>query len=394
MSLDQIGAGVEKLLAFVTDRAAVESRRPPTLPDGLHIRTLDVEQFPDGVTFQLRIISHPMPRTTATDIGAEIWPNRSPTDGTNDLGIHMIWHDAPTDLTETSEPWMLWVDVCEDYYPWVPRGTAEFRKIRSILDAYARPRLILPKKHIAEFREECVALIALFAAKERCLAPRDEHLPQFFRSYCARFFSRQRRNQLSEADWHGIVDRVFERLFSGQVGMGFTMPPRPLSFRAYVSKAIRGQVASARGWRRPIRKQDRFPSSIDAAAHHIGVSHMTVRRWVRRLHFREWSEEAWLAVSSRVAPKKQWQKVDAKLRGLGLRADAARKRVQRWRNRGLTPSEALRLASPAKPARGTCTACGLVNAAGGLLNGKFFCGECLAEKLGHSPGTELLQPED
>jgi hypothetical protein len=121
--------------------------------------------------------------------------------------------------------------------------------------------------------------------------------------------------------------------------------------------------------------------SIDEAATRLGVSPMTVRRWMGRLHFRQWTEKAWAEVWARVIPKKGWQEVIAGLQAAGLPPETARKRVQRWKSRGLTLDEARRRSAPAKEPRGTCSACEEEQAAGRFYGGKFFCAECLAEKM-------------
>ena len=163
------------------------------------------------------------------------------------------------------------------------------------------------------------------------------------------------------------------------------MPVLTPSFRAYIAQAIRGQAANELCRTRPVPKPGRFPSSINQAAAQLGVSHMTVRRCMSRLHRCEWTEETWLAVSAELADKKQWQELTAQLQKEGLSEDAARKRVQRCKKRGLTPHEARsRNSSPQAP-NGTCTACKDEQVVGEVYQGKFYCAVCYAEKLGISP---------
>jgi hypothetical protein len=107
------------------------------------------------------------------------------------------------------------------------------------------------------------------------------------------------------------------------------MPVLAPSFRAYIARAIRGQAANEASGTRPNPKPGRFPASIEEAAANLGVSHMTVRRWMKRLQLGEWTEATWMTVSAKITPKKQWQELNAQLRKRGLREDAARKRVQR-----------------------------------------------------------------
>jgi len=113
---------------------------------------------------------------------------------------------------------------------------------------------------------------------------------------------------------------------------------------------------------------------------------MTVRRWMKRLQFDEWTEDTWTAVSAKIQSNNQWQELNAQLRKSGLKEEAARKQVQRWKRSGLTPNEACRRNSSAKSPKGTCSACGDRQAPGELYRGKFLCGVCYADKTGISPG--------
>src|SRR5262249_55690657 len=261
---------------------------------------------------------------------------------------------------ETPQSWCLRVGVCQRSHPWIKAAkNPDLRKVRSILDGFALPRVILPATDAAHFRDDYVALIALFAAKADCLARQDDKLPRFFRGYCDTWFRRGAvRQTLAEAEWYGAVDRVFERLYGGKVGMGFTMPAYPESFRAYVSQALRGAVAQAQFRSPQPPKPGQVPASIEQAAARLGVSHMTVRRCMRRLQLSEWTEQAWPAVSADIREKKGWQEVTARLQASGLGPETARKRVRRWKSSGLPLDEAFQKSAPAKLPRGTCAACG------------------------------------
>jgi hypothetical protein len=413
LTVDRIAFGVDRLLEFMADRAAVEACRPPTPPGGARaIRTVARRGFPDGITFQLDICSRLPPTSEATGVDAvidqllaTITAGLNPARTFTDLGIRLLWHFVelpPPELLatsaagpsseletfgEASQSWALRVDVCERGHPWIAPGRdPDLRKVRSILDRHPQPRLILPENDAASFRGDLIVLIALFAAKAWCLALRDDRLPTFFQGYCDQLFGREReRRKLSEAEWRGVVDRVFLRLYSGKVGMGFTMPVGAPSFRAYIFRALRGQAAGAASGSGRMPKPGRFPSSIQEAAAHLGVSHMTVRRWMIRLHFREWTEESWLAVSAKITPKKQWQELTAQLQKGGLRGDAARKRVQRCKRSGLTPNEARRQHASPQSRKGTCTACRDEQVLGELYQGKFYCAACFVEKTGITP---------
>lgn len=411
---DRLAYGVDRLLEFMNDRAAVEALRPPTPPDGaLATDNLIAEDFGDGMTFQILLHSPPPAKSGDSSVDPVIQqllatitaPPLNSAFESKDLGMELIWlfSELPppellVPLGERPNPelikfmyaarkWILRVSVCEGCYPWIdPKGNSELRKVRSILDGYAKPRLILPESDAASFRDDFIALISLFASKAQCLTPGDDELPIFFRSYCNRFFGHVReRRKLSEAEWHSVVDRVFQRLYCGQKGKGFTMPVLAPSFRAYIGRAIRGQAASEASGTRPNPKPGRFPSSIDEAAAKLSVSPRTVRRSMRRLHFREWTEETWMAVSAAITLKKQWQELTSQFREEGLPEDAARKRVQRCKKGGMTPDEARRRYSSPESRKGTCTACGDEQVPGDLYQGKFYCGVCYAEMTGFSP---------
>jgi hypothetical protein len=299
----------------------------------------------------------------------------------------MLWYWAARGLP----PWRLDVDVEVAVYPWPnPKdfpGFGEFRRFRSILDQYAQPRLVVPAANAAEFRDDYLALLALFAVKEKCLAPNDD-LVRHFRAYCSGLFQetfdkrfRRRRggqHGLSSDEWNGLVDKVFERLYHGKAGQGFTMPSRPKSFRAYVLKALGGEFATLWGRRQAAGNRTNFPQSIDDAAPVLGVTGMTVRRCMKRLGIRAWSREAWESVSGQIRPKKRWQEITKELERSGYKPDAARKKVQRWKRDGLTTAEARRRMNTNR--RGVCSACREAGAIGNQYRGKFYCIECLAEK--------------
>jgi len=411
LTYGDIAFGVDALIEFMGDGAGVESHRPPAPPNGqFAVNSVVTRQSPDGVNFQLAISSRrlPVPAPGVMDAAIEQFLARitagqeSPT---IDLGVDMCWYSEPsleemlyslkhqprlepeTSRADNWRPWRLDLRVCELCHPWIdPARDRELRKIRSVLDGFARPRVILPATDVASFREDYIALIALFAAKGKCLAPQDEQLPIFFRSFCDRVFRRGlNRGKLSDAEWHSVVDRVFVRLYSGKVGMGFTMPAFPKSFRAYVARALRGETANARCGHQRALKRGPFPSSLTEAATNLGVSHMTVRRHMSGLGFREWTEEAWNAISSVITVKKRWQEVETRLRAAGFSEETARKRVQRWKKSGMTPELALQRSASPKLPRGTCASCGEEHAVGALYDDSFYCSECLAEKTGRSP---------
>jgi hypothetical protein len=411
LTVSTIAFGVDKLLEFVADRAAMESSRPVIPPcGGRAIHSVEAKQFDDGTAFELRICSKIPPPPGASSVNPVIQkllekltaPSPNLLSKMNDLDIGLVWHftepipdkllfpsgDKPNPELDTflqnAWGWILRVDVCEVCYPWIKaKRNRELVEIRSALDEHAQPRLILPEKDAASFREDFIALIAMFAAKAQCLCPEDNQLPEFFRSYCDRLFGSEREHRkLSRAEWYGVVDTVFRRLYCGIAGNGFTMPALAPSFRCYVAKAIQGEAANAapRKW---IPKPGRFPASIEDAANNLEVSHMTVRRCMNRLKFHEWTEETWTAVSTEIAPRKQWQELTAQLQKSGLKEGAARKQIQRWKRSGLTPDEARRRTLPSGR-KGTCTACREENAPGEMFQGKFYCGKCYGEKTGHS----------
>jgi hypothetical protein len=217
-----------------------------------------------------------------------------------------------------------------------------------------------------------------------------EDVVRHFRAYCSELFQnrfdklyrsrRGGRHGLPPEEWTGLVDKVFKRLYHGQAGRGFTMPTRPISFRAYVQKALRGEFAMPWGGRHTAKDRTGVPQSVDDAAAVLGVSGMTVRRCMKRLGMCAWSSEAWKSVSDQLGLKKQWQEFTKELQMTGCKPDAARKKVQRWKKNGLTLAEARRRSKTKHP-RGVCSACGEEHAIGDEYRGKFFCIGCLAEKL-------------
>jgi hypothetical protein len=299
----------------------------------------------------------------------------------------MHWYCAHAD----APPWRLDVDVEVSTYPWPNAkdypGFEAFRWFRSVLDQYAQPRLVVPAANAGEFRDDYLALLALFAAKEECLVPNDD-LVRHFRAYCSglsqeTFDQRIRLRRggphgLSPEEWHGLVDKVFERLYHGKAGRGFTMPSRPPSFRAYVYKALQGELGRMWGRRQGTGNRTGVPQSVEEAAMDLGVSSMTVRRLMKRLGTAAWSPETWDAVAQQLRVKKHWQEISKELERSGCKRETARKRVQRWKRDGLTPTQARRRVA-ANP-KGVCAACGEANTIGEWLRGQFFCIECFVEK--------------
>jgi hypothetical protein len=371
LRIEQLAFGVSELLALLADEQGLEARRPSAPPDGVVvISTLVDREFPDGVCFELRLVSPPRRR--------------------HESGLTMVWYGEGG---PSLPPWRLDVDIEVCSYPWASPedlpGFADFRKFRSILDEFAQPRLIVPATNAGAFQVDYMALLALFAVKAKCLAPTEDLVRQF-RGYCSGLFQdmfdkRYRRRVGSQdglplEEWTGIVDKVFGRLYHGKAGRGFTMPSRPESFRAYVWQALRGEFARLWGRTRVAGNDTGFPQSVAAAAANLGVSEMTVHRRLKRLGQSAWSPEAWESVSGQVRLKKQWQEITQELERSGSKPAAARKKVQRWKKDGLTPGEALQRMKPTHP-RGVCSACREEGAIGEQYRGKFLCAECLAEKL-------------
>jgi hypothetical protein len=319
---EHLAFGVGDLLELLADEQRLEASRPPAPNGGVAISTVAGRTFADDVRFELRL--------------------DSPAQGRDDSGLTMLWCRAAGE-----PPWRLDVDVEVRYYPWPNApdfpGFGEFRKFRSIMDKYAQPRLIVLAANAGEFRADYLALLALFAVKEKCLAP-NEDLVRHFRAYCSglfqamfdKLFRRRHGGQHSLAleEWNGLVDKVFERLYHGKAGQGFTMPARPDSFRSYVQKALRGEFARLWGRKQAGGNRSRFPQSIEEAAAVLGVAGMTVRRWMKRLGVPAWSPETWELVSGKLRPKKCWQEITKELERSGLKPGAARKRVQRWKQEG------------------------------------------------------------
>jgi hypothetical protein len=111
----------------------------------------------------------------------------------------------------------------------------------------------------------------------------------------------------------------------------------------------------------------------------LGVSRMTVRRQMERLGMSAWSAETWESISAPLTLKECWQDIARNLQQSGYQPEAVRKKVQRWRNSGLTPVEA-RQHLRTKYVSGVCSSCGEATVAGAQSRGEFYCIECWAEK--------------
>src|SRR5262249_35615444 len=124
-------------------------------------------------------------------------------DGTperEELGVDMHWYfaelppqkllsqlrgrpdpDLITSWAKTARSWRLDVSVEALYYPWITPGRDRvLRKVRSVLEEFAKPRLILPETNERQFRDDYIALTLLFAAKAQCLARNGDEPPRFF----------------------------------------------------------------------------------------------------------------------------------------------------------------------------------------------------------------------
>jgi hypothetical protein len=411
LKLAQIERGVDETLSIVPN---LELHRPPAPPDGVAIHTIQAVQFPDGVSLQIRVNSlapafdlpnqKSFPDNLLRLLGLE--------DAGRDLGLEMLWYYFPSDpLDETRQnqggilSWFLEVDVHEVHCPWPnPGKDRDLGKVRCTLDRYAVPRLILPMKNVADYRDDCVALVALFASKAKCLAPQDDEFPKFFRRYCNKLFVKTRqRSLLSEAEWFSAVDRVFRRLFGAEKGAGFTMPLHAGTFGACISRAVRGAVAEEKKQRcrtgltqevsdaglprRPDRRfvdVSDFPATIDEAANRLRVSSMTVRRDMKALKKSKWNPDVWEQIATARNAKNGWRKVQDQLQNGDRSKTAARRCALRWKKRGMSLDEALQRSKPEVVSRDLCAACGEACAARLVYEGRFFCSECFAEKTGQT----------
>jgi hypothetical protein len=213
----------------------------------------------------------------------------------------------------------------------------DFREIRSNLDRYAMPRLLLPAKWNEETVLALLAQLVLFAARAGELDKKADAPVVLFREYCSRAY-RHHLKELRDSEKNAVADRVFERLFlRGEAGRGFMAPARAGSFRRYIDVAIRKTVSEMR----PASEQrlSKPESSIAAAAAHLGVSFATVWRRTRQLGFKEWSPEAWTAINHDVESKAKWRLAQNALEETGLSPSAARKAVYRARKAGKQPMD-------------------------------------------------------
>lgn len=383
LTLSQAEFGVDELLKVMP---ILESLRPSAPPDSTAVHTAAGRTFPSGVRFELHVNS-PLPDSLPTAEGVTKEHSRliQVEDQGRDLGVDMLWYyfkppQPQRDVQPardtgagqmSSKSWFLELGVCEDYSPWLKPGKdRDLRQIRSTLDGFAQPRLIVPATNVEQFRDDYIALIGIFAAKAKCLAPQDGEFPTFFRRYCGQCFSRIRqRSRLTEAEWHSAVDRVFRRLYAGDVGAGFTMPTYPESFRSYLSSALRGAVVETRdrdrrhqtgvdtnvlegapeagnSRERQVVDEAHFPSSIAEAADRLGVSHMTVRRMMKRLGYDTWTQEAWMQIADEWKTEDGWRMVCDRLQQDGRSKKTAMQCIRRWRKKSLSLSDALLLSGP------------------------------------------------
>lgn len=250
------------------------------------------------------------------------------------------------------------------------------RKVRSILDKYATPRLFIYPgwKRKAHIRLELLAQLVLFAAKHGCMRwdPRDDLAVQWFRDYVSLVWKRWKRDGDGMA-LDAAADRVFMRLiFGAKVGKGFLAPQSGEAFESYVRKAIRGALADGRrtsgqlnaeldelpsqvaqnrltgvsGYKGRARRgepivSDAVPETITEAAALLKVNPSTVWRRMKKMACNRWSPEVWPKLREHFDNKRTWTTVMEALKGKGVSHEAARKRVSRWRKAGRKPHELL-----------------------------------------------------
>jgi hypothetical protein len=407
VSVQHLASGIDEVLALLAEEGALEAQRPqqPSEAKAKAFHAVVSRVFPPGVRFNLNLNS------------------RAP--GAADSGIWLQWiEELPLDLQPPCDPEVDW----EAYRSWVERlpcpqifcldvdlfvasrpkelfnlwnakpngqkkADPDLRKIRSVLEKYARPRLILPTSRASEYRDDCIALGAMFLSKEERLRF-DDDLSTFFRNYCtsrfhASFDRLYRRNgtrgSLPTEEWHSVIDRAFDRIYRAITGRGFAMPATPNSFRAYVRQVLRGEAATV--WRkaRTNPRGSRVPATIEDAAERLGVSLRTLYRWMKRLNLTEWSEATWEAIRLPVQRKALWQTLQRRYEESGCTPDAARKQVQRGKRKGLSPDALLASLPSAKVMAAKCSACGDAAGLDGEDNiltyaGKPMCASCWCEK--------------
>jgi hypothetical protein len=293
VSVAHLASGIDELLALLADETALASRRPPP-PQGPNtgaVHGVVSRVLPGEVRFVLRLIS----RSPGED-GAGIWllwHNEDPAAVRLPFNPELEWErywswresnrrptvfDLDVDLSSGSSqqmPFNLWSARAAGQKKTDPM----LREVRSVAARYARPRLVLPVSGAEAYRDDGVALAALFASRAECLRV-DSDLPVFFRSYCTSLFHDSfvklygragHRGSLPLPEWHSVIDRAFDRLYRQDAGRGFSMPGSPASFRGYVRQVLRGEAAAAWRTRRPSPSPSGVPASLEEAAERLGI---------------------------------------------------------------------------------------------------------------------------
>jgi hypothetical protein len=380
LSVKHLESGIDEVLALLAEEGALEAQRPPhpSEANAEAVRGVVSRVFPDGVRFTLNLISQ-APGAAGSGIWLH-WVEELPLHAQPPCDPEVDWEALRAWEARLPCPQVFCLDV--DLFAasrpkhlfnlWSAKGEGQkktdpdLRKIRSVLEKYAQPRLILPKSRAAACRDDCIALAAVFASKAACLRI-DCDLSTFFRNYCStqfyaafdrRFRRHGNRGSLPTGEWHSVIDRAFDRIYRAITGRGFAMPEKPNSFRAYVRQVLRGEAAAA--WRkaRTSPREAPVPASIENAAERLGVSLRTVYRWMRRLNLTEWSEATWEAVRNAVQSKAVWQRVQRRCEESGRTPDAARKQVHRWKRQGQLPETLLASFAARKVKATRCFACG------------------------------------
>jgi hypothetical protein len=409
LTVKHLASGIDEMLALLANEGALESLRPPQPPEpnAEAISSVISKVLSGEIRFSLKLLSRPLEEG---DSGIWLlWQNEDPAVVQLPFDPELEWEKYWSWLELNRQPKVFDLDVDLALGPGRPmpfllwsakpagqkKSDPVLRRVRSVAAKHAQPRLIFPIKGAALYRDDAIALAAMFAAKAECLRI-DNDLSSFFRTYCTSLFHTSfdklfhrygNRGNLPMQDWHEVVDRAFDRLYRADKAQGFTMPDQPNSFRAYVRQVLRGEAAT--DWSRPrsVARGAGTPTSVDEAAARLGISTRTVRRLLNRLNLHEWTEATWEAVRERAQRKASWQVVQRRLEESGRKPDAARKQVQRWRRQGRSPDEALSSLAADNVQLPNCTACGAPagrDDQGRVLRyeGHPMCAECWLEKTG------------
>jgi hypothetical protein len=359
LRVGHLAEGLDQLLSFLDDAAARQGlnellenyrRRAGDPNRGQWIPTLVCHQFQDGVRFELFAVMDDAPPA-----GYHFWLLWARSDPERDRYDRFDVIVLPTPQmgqasTDNELTRLAWAAVQQ-------------RDIRRLLDPFATERLLLPSPLSATALLGLLAQLAQFASRNGFLRQSDNGrgpaslLRDYVQQIATELFKNERGQDLDETARCEITDRVYERLYlKARPGRGFMAPTSADAFRAYIRKAIKGEVANhnrrakARGqciasWERELQggegrttARKSVPASVHEAAEQLGVSAATAWRKLNAASGKALTQEQWAAIQEETRSKRLWQQIQDALELQGRNPAAARKQVYRWRQAGLSPT--------------------------------------------------------